>query len=59
MQPQGLVKTTPLLTRDTDIHAGILRRKNDVDRAEDPGHASGTGQCFCLSPRFSGRLVLI
>jgi len=58
MQPQGLVKTTPLPTRDTDIHGRYLRRQ-DVDRAENPGHASGTRKGFCLSPRFGGRLVLI
>jgi len=52
-------KTTPLPTRDTDIHARYLRRQNDVDRAENPGHASGTDQCSGLSPRFSGRLVSI
>jgi hypothetical protein len=34
---------------------GILRWQNVVDRAENPGQASGTGQCSCLSPRFSGR----
>jgi len=33
--------------------------RNDVDRAENPGHASGTARCCCLLPRFSGRLLLI
>jgi len=28
------------------------------ENADNPGHASGTGQCSCLSHRFSGRLVL-
>jgi hypothetical protein len=59
MQSKGLVKTTPLPTRDTDIRAKIFCAQAGKCRGESPGHASGVGQCSCLSRRFSGRLVVI
>jgi hypothetical protein len=35
MQHRGVVKTTPLPTRDSDLHVKYLRRQKYVDRAEN------------------------